>query len=70
MLQLFDDYIRCLSTGINITHLVVSDEVLGVVIEVADCLHMVQLMPLHPETPSYFASFISRLALLSSTAIF
>ena len=39
MLQLFDDYIRCLSTGINITHLVVSDEVLGVVIEAADCLY-------------------------------
>ena len=29
----------------------------------ADCLHMVQLMPLHPETPSSLASFISRLVL-------
>ena len=29
----------------------------------ADCLHMVQLMPLHPETPSSLASFKSRLVL-------
>jgi len=29
----------------------------------ADCLHMVQLMPLHPKTPSSFASFKSRLVL-------
>jgi len=29
----------------------------------ADCLHMVQLMPLHPKTPSSLASFKSRLAL-------
>ena len=29
----------------------------------ADCLHMVQLMPLHPKTPSYLASFKSRLVL-------
>jgi len=29
----------------------------------ADCLHMVQLMPLHPETPSPLASFKSRLVL-------
>ena len=29
----------------------------------ADCLHMVQLMPLHPKTPSSLASFISRLVL-------
>ena len=29
----------------------------------ADCLHMVQLMPLHPETPSSIASFQSRLVL-------
>ena len=29
----------------------------------ADCLHMVQLMPLHPKTPQYLASFRSRLAL-------
>ena len=28
-----------------------------------DCLHMVQLMPLHPETPSSLASFKSRLVL-------
>ena len=27
----------------------------------AYCLHMVQLMPLHPKTPSYLASFKSRL---------
>jgi len=30
----------------------------------ADCLHMVQPMPLHPETPSSLASFKSRLVLL------
>jgi len=29
----------------------------------ADCLHMVQLMPLHPKTPSSLASFKSRLDL-------
>ena len=29
----------------------------------ADCLHMVQLMPLHPVTPSSLASFKSRLVL-------
>ena len=29
----------------------------------ADCLHMVQLMPLHPQTPSSLASFKSRLVL-------
>ena len=29
----------------------------------ADCLHMVQLMPLDPETPSSLASFKSRLVL-------
>jgi len=29
----------------------------------ADILHMVQLMPLHPKTPSSLASFKSRLAL-------
>jgi len=29
----------------------------------ADCLHMVQLKPLHPKTPSSFASFKSRLLL-------
>jgi len=29
----------------------------------ADCLHMVQLMPLHPKTPRYYASFKSRLVL-------
>ena len=29
----------------------------------ADCLHMVQMMPLHPKTPSYLASFKSRLVL-------
>ena len=28
-----------------------------------DCLHMVQLMPLHPRTPSSLASFKSRLVL-------
>ena len=27
----------------------------------ADCLHTVQLMPLHPKTPSSLASFKSRL---------
>ena len=31
----------------------------------ADCLHMVQLMPLHPQTPSTLASFKSRLILPS-----
>ena len=29
----------------------------------ADCLHMVQLMPLHPQTPSYLVLFKSRLIL-------
>ena len=29
----------------------------------ADCLHMVKLMPLHPQTPSSLASFKSRLVL-------
>jgi len=29
----------------------------------AHCLHMVQLMPLHTETPSYLASFKFRLVL-------
>ena len=29
----------------------------------ADCLHMVQLMPLHPKTPSSLASSKSRLVL-------
>jgi len=29
----------------------------------ADCLHMVQLMPLHPETPLSLASFKSKLVL-------
>ena len=29
----------------------------------ADCLHMVQLMPVHPKTPSSLASFKSRLVL-------
>ena len=29
----------------------------------ADCLHMVQLMPMHPKTPSSLASFKSRLVL-------
>jgi len=29
----------------------------------ADCLHMVQLMPLHPRTPSSLAAFKSRLVL-------
>ena len=29
----------------------------------ADCLHVVQLMPLHPKTPSSLASFKSRLVL-------
>jgi len=29
----------------------------------ADCLHMVQLMALHPKNPSSFASFKSRLVL-------
>jgi len=30
----------------------------------AGCLHMVQLMPLYPQTPSSLASFKSRLVLL------
>ena len=29
----------------------------------ADCLHLVQLMPLHPQTASSLASFKSRLVL-------
>jgi len=29
----------------------------------ADCLHMVQLMPLHPKSPSSLVSFKSRLVL-------
>jgi len=29
----------------------------------ADCLHMVQLMPLHPKSPSFLASFKARLVL-------
>jgi len=29
----------------------------------ADCLHMVQLMLLHPKTPSFLASVKSRLVL-------
>ena len=29
----------------------------------ADCLHVVQLMPLHPKSPSSLASFKSRLVL-------
>ena len=29
----------------------------------ADCLHMVQLMPVHPKTPPSLASFKSRLVL-------
>ena len=29
----------------------------------ADCLHMIQLMPLYPKTPSPLASFKSRLVL-------
>ena len=29
----------------------------------ADCSHMVQLMPLQSQTPSFFASFESRLVL-------
>jgi len=39
----------------------------GVVIHLvqrADCLHMVQLMPLHPKTPSSLALFKSRLVVL------
>ena len=44
----------------------VSDEVLVWCQERgADCLHMVQLMPLHPKTPSYFALYKSRLVLPS-----
>ena len=42
--------------------------VVGVVIWLergADCLHMVQLMSLHPQTPSSLASFKSRLVLPS-----
>jgi len=31
----------------------------------ADCLHMVQLMPLHYQTPSFLASFKSRMVLPS-----
>jgi len=29
----------------------------------AHCLHMVELMPLHPQTPSFLALFKSRLVL-------
>jgi len=31
----------------------------------ADCLHMIQLMPLHPKTPSFLASFKSRLVFIA-----
>jgi len=34
-----------------------------VVVLGADCLHMAQLMPLHPKTPLSLASFRSRLVL-------
>ena len=49
-------------------HLVCKNEWWGVGVVVcldrgADCLHMVQLMPLHPQTPSSLASFKSRLVL-------
>jgi len=43
----------------------------GVVIsleQAEDCLHMVQLMPLHPETLSSLASFKSSWFYLSGTA--
>ena len=35
----------------------------------ADCLHMVQLMPLHPKTSSSLALFKSRLVYLSATSL-
>ena len=35
----------------------------------ADCLHMVQLMPLHPKTLSSLALFKSRLVYLSGTGL-
>ena len=35
----------------------------------ADCLHMVQLMPLHPQTASSLASFTWRLVYLSGTGL-
>ena len=35
----------------------------------ADCLHMVQLMSLHPKTPSSLASFKSRQVYLSGTGV-
>ena len=35
----------------------------------ADCLHMVQLMPLHPKTRSSLAPFKSRLVYLSGTGL-
>ena len=35
----------------------------------ADRLHMVQLMPPHPKTPSSLASFKSRLVYLSGTGL-
>jgi len=42
---------------------------LSVWTEVQILLHMVQLMPLHPKTPSSLASFKSRLVLPSSTGL-
>ena len=35
----------------------------------ADCLHIVQLMPLHPKASSSHASFKSRLVYLSGTGL-
>jgi len=44
-------------------HKKLSDEVVNCLERGADCLHMVQLMLLHPQTPSSLASFESRLVL-------
>jgi len=41
----------------------------GVGARSTDCLHMVQLRPLHPKTPSPLASFKSRLVYLSDTGL-
>jgi len=56
------------SVGCQEEHLVCKIEWWGVGVVMylewgADCLHIVQLMPLHPKTPSSLASFQSRLVL-------
>jgi len=60
-------YLQCFDTaGLGLWSVKIERWGVGVVICLergADCLHMVQLMPLHPQTPSSRASFKSRLVL-------